>query len=151
MENHWKTLYWKRLQPYLDAGMGACWLKRDDIASMVTNALHFFKGKRYELYAWVIMPNHLHVMVKPCDSWTLSSILHSWKSYSATEANLMLDRVGKPFWKDESYDHLVRNEKAFYRIWEYTINNPIKARLCTALGDWKFSSTYEQKNSKSET
>lgn len=129
--------------------MGACWLKRDDIGGMVAHALHYFKDKRYELYAWVIMPNHLHIMVRPCCKWTLSSILHSWKSYTGKEANRILGREGEQFWQFESHDHLVRNEKAFYRIWEYTVNNPVKAGLCSKPEDWKFSSAYEQKDSGS--
>ena len=73
----WQRLYSKRMQAYLDTGMGACWLKRDDIGGLVANAFRFFEGTRYDLHAWVVMPNHGHVMVTPRDGWTLSSILHS--------------------------------------------------------------------------
>lgn len=141
----WKRLYSKRVQAYLDTGMGACWLKRDDIGGLVANALRFFDGKRYDLHAWVVMPNHGHVMVTPRDKWTLSSILHSWKSYTATEANRILERVGKPFWQRESYDHLVRDDKEFYLICEYTINNPVSAGLCARPEEWRFSSAFGQK------
>ncbi|MGH7598237.1 MAG: REP-associated tyrosine transposase [bacterium] len=140
LAEQWKRLYSKRMQAYLDAGMGACWLKRDDIGGLVANALRFFEEKRYDLHAWVVMPNHGHVMVTPRDKWTLSSILHSWKSYTGTEANRILGRVGKPFWQREAYDHLVRDDKEFYLICEYTINNPVSAGLCAKPEDWKFSS-----------
>lgn len=143
----WKRLYSKRMQVYLDAGMGACWLERNDIGGLVANALRFFEGKRYDLHAWVIMPNHGHVLVTPREKWTLSSILHSWKSYTATEANRILGRVGEPFWQQESYDHLVRDDKEFYLICEYTINNPVTAGLCASPEDWKFSSAFARKDS----
>ncbi len=110
----WKGHYAKRMQAYLDAGRGACWLTRDDIGGLVGNALRFFEGSRYDLHAWVVMPNHGHVMVTPREKWTLSSILHSWKSYTGTEANRVLGRVGEPFWQRESYDHLVRDDKEFF-------------------------------------
>lgn len=143
----WKRLYTKRMHAYLDAGMGACWLKRDDIGGLVGNALRFFEGKRYDLHAWVIMPNHGHVMVTPRENWTLSAILHSWKSYTANEANRILGRVGEPFWQIESYDHLVRDDKEFYLICEYTINNPVSAGLCTKPEDWEFSSALAKTDS----
>ncbi len=145
----WKRLYSKRMHAYLDAGMGECWLKRDDIGGLVVNAIRFFEGERYHLHAWVIMPNHGHVMVTPHDKWTLSSIEHSWKSYTATAANRILGRVGKPFWQREAYDHLARDDKEFYLICEYTINNPVRAGLCAKPEDWKFSSAFEQKDSGS--
>lgn len=145
----WQRLYKKRMHAYLDAGMGECWLKRDDIGGLVANAIRFFEGERYDLHAWVVMPNHGHVMVTPRDKWTLSSIEHSWKSYTATAANRILGRVGKPFWQRESFDHLVRNDQEFYFICEYTINNPVSAGLCARPEDWKFSSAFAQKDSAS--
>jgi REP element-mobilizing transposase RayT len=143
----WKQRYTKRMHAYLDAGMGACWLKRDDIGGLVANAIQFFEGKRYDLHAWVVMPNHGHVMVTPREKWTLSSILHSWKSYTANEANRILGRVGEPFWQIESYDHLVRDDKEFYLICEFTINNPVSAGLCAKPEDWKFSSAFSKGDS----
>jgi REP element-mobilizing transposase RayT len=143
----WKQLYSKRTQAYLDAGMGACWLKRDGIGGFVAKAIRFFEGSRYDLHAWVVMPNHCHVMVTPREAWTLSSILHSWKSYTGTEANRILRRVGEPFWQSESYDHLVRNDQEFYLICDYTINDPQSAELCAKPEDWKFSSAFVQKDS----
>ncbi len=147
LAEQWKRQYSKRMQAYLDAGMGACWLKRDDIGELVAKAIQFFEGERYDLHAWVVMPNHGHVMVTPRDKWTLSSILHSWKSYTANEANRILGRVGEPFWQIEAYDHLVRDDKEFYLICEYTINNPVTAGLCAKPEDWKFSSAFAQKDS----
>lgn len=145
LAEQWKRQYSRRMQAYLDAGMGECWLKLDNIGGLVAQAIRFFEGKRYDLHAWVVMPNHGHVMVTPREKWTLSSITHSWKSYTATAANRILGRVGEPFWEIETYDHLVRDDKEFYLIGEYTINNPVSARLCARPEDWKFSSAFVQK------
>ncbi|MCA9731518.1 transposase [candidate division KSB1 bacterium] len=135
----WNRLYAKRIQSWLDAGIGACWLQQPEIGKMVAEALQHFRGQRYDLTAWVVMPNHVHVLVTPYDGWTLSSITHSWKSYSATQANRMLQRQGEPFWQVESYDHIVRNTREHQILYDYTINNPVKAGLCKHPKDWPFS------------
>lgn len=78
-------LYSQQVESYLDAGHGQCWLKHKAIGRMVANALRHFDGERYDLHAWVVMPNHVHVVVTPREGATLSSILHSWKSFTAHE------------------------------------------------------------------
>jgi REP element-mobilizing transposase RayT len=136
--------YSSRVDAYLDAGHGECFLNQPAIADLVAGALKFFERQRYELRAWVVMPNHVHVVVWPISPHTLSDILHSWKSYTATQANKLLKRVGKPFWQDESYDHLVRDDTDMARCCHYTIMNPVNARLCAQPEDWKWSSVYRQ-------
>ena len=134
--------YSSRVDAYLDAGHGECFLKRTEIADLVTGALKFFEGQRYELRAWVVMPNHVHVVVWPKPSWTLSDILHSWKSYTSSEANKILGRKGNSFWQEESYDHLVRDDEDMTRCCHYTTMNPVNAKLCACPEDWKWSSLY---------
>lgn len=75
------------------------------------------------------MPNHVHVLVAPMSGHSLSSILHSWKPYTANEANKVIGRRGQEFWQRESYDHLVRDEEDFFRIQDYIRNNPVRAGL----------------------
>ncbi|GIV02400.1 MAG: hypothetical protein KatS3mg082_3032 [Nitrospiraceae bacterium] len=128
----------EKIEEYLDKGSGACWLRKPEIAELVANALRHFNGTRYRLHGFVIMPNHVHVLVTPQGDHTLSSILHSWKSYTANEANKLLGRKGRDFWQRESYDHLVRNEKDFLRIWQYMLANPVKAGLCEHPEEWPF-------------
>ena len=134
--------YSTRVDTYLDAGHGECFLKQPAIADLVADALRFFDGERYALHAWVVMPNHAHAVVWPKCPVTLSTILHSWKSFTATEANKVLDQVGKQFWQTESYDHLIRDDMDLARCCEYTIMNPVKAGLCKRPEDWKWSSAY---------
>jgi REP element-mobilizing transposase RayT len=132
--------YSERVDKYLDASHGDCWLRRDDIATLVASALHFFLGERYALHAWVIMPNHVHVVVRPEPPWTLGQILKSWKNFTALEANKLLRRTGHHFWQDESYDHWCRDDEDRARCCSYTVRNPVTARLCPSPEDWPWSS-----------
>jgi REP element-mobilizing transposase RayT len=75
----------------------------------VADALRHFDGERYRLVAWCVMPNHVHAVVQPAAGHVLEEIVHSWKSFTAHQANKLLGRTG-PFWMAEAYDHLVRDE-----------------------------------------
>ena len=134
--------YSRRVDAHLDAGHGDCFLKRPEIAELVVGAVKFFEGRRYELRVWVVMPNHVHVVVRPKAVWTWTDILHSWKSYTANQANKILDRTGNSFWQEESYDHLVRDDEDMARCCHYTTMNPVNAQLCSRREDWKWSSAY---------
>lgn len=134
--------YCEKVEALLDAGHGSCWLSRPDVATLVANALRFFEGNRYDLKAWVIMPNHVHVVVFPYPNHTLSEILHSWKSYSSKEANKMLGRCGQTFWQSESFDHWIRDDAARERLVRYAVNNPVKAGFCARPEEWKWSSAF---------
>ncbi|MEP6974716.1 MAG: class I tRNA ligase family protein [Spartobacteria bacterium] len=125
-----KREYYERfsnqLEVWLDAGEGSCVLAQPAAAEIVAGALTHFDGDRYELGAWVVMPNHVHVLVTPKAENDLGGILHSWKSFAANQINAALERSG-PLWQRESYDHIVRNETALARITEYILRNPEKA------------------------
>lgn len=119
------------------------WLQRDDIAKIVANAMHYLDGKKYNLTAYCIMPNHVHIVFeplleKPEQYYSLSNIMQSLKGYTAWQANQILGRKGA-FWQDESYDHVVRNEQELQRIVEYVLMNPVKAGLVRQPEDWKWS------------
>ncbi len=136
---HW---YSTRVDAYLDIGRGDCWLRNPVIAELVSNALKFHAGQRFDLLAWVVMSNHVHGVVRPLGEWTLSKILQSWKGFSAHEANRRLSRVGKNFWQAESYDHLIRDDEDLHRCRNYTAMNPVNAGLCQRPEDWPWSSAY---------
>jgi putative DNA methylase len=128
-----------RAEEYLNAGYGACYLSDPRIACLVEDALFHFDGKRYRLIAWVVMPNHVHVMIEIFVGWSLDKILHSWKSYTATEANKVLQRKGK-FWFREYFDRYIRDERHFANAVNYIHENPVKAGLVEKAEDWGFSS-----------
>jgi REP element-mobilizing transposase RayT len=134
--------YSSRVDAYLDTGHGDCWLRRPSVAGVVARALPFFAGKRYELRAWVVMPNHVHAVLRPLPGFTLSRILKGWKGYTGREANKFLGRTGKSFWQTESFDHLVRNDEDLHRCCHYTTMNPVNAGLCARPEDWRWSSAY---------
>ena len=125
----------ERIQRYLDASHGACWMHDERIASIVVHALWHFDGERYDLAAWCVMPNHVHVLVRPCEGYRLPDIVHSWKSFAARKANQVLGGKGT-FWCSEYHDHLVRDKTDFDRILEYILKNPEKA----GLKNWKWLS-----------
>ncbi len=128
-----QRLYSTRIDSILNNAQGACYLKDERIAQIVQDALLHFHGDRYELFAWAIMPNHVHVVVRPLGTHELPEILHSWKSFTAKQANIVLKRSG-PFWQDEYYDHLIRDEEDFHHAIEYVISNPEHA----GLHDWQW-------------
>ncbi|HEY1192001.1 MAG TPA: transposase [Gemmata sp.] len=129
----------KLIGAYLDTGYGACHLRDPRIGAMVEAALLFFDCQRYYLHAWVIMPNHVHALFTSAPGWELSAILGSWKSFTAKEANKVLERTGR-FWHEDYFDRYVRNAEHFALSVDYIERNPVKAGLCGAAGDWPFGS-----------
>ena len=124
---------------YLDKGYGECFLRRREIATIVRETLHKYDGERYTLNAWVIMPNHAHFMIRPNEGQRLEKIMHSIKSFSASEANKVLSRKGA-FWMREAFDRYIRDGNHYARVRRYIENNPVKAKLCRRPEDWEFSS-----------
>ena len=128
----------RRLEAYLDLGWGECWLRQPSIAAVVENALRFFDGERHALAAWVVMPNHLHVLVEVCDT-PLSKLTKSWKDFTAREANKLLGRRGE-FWEREYLDTLISDDQHRQTAVRYIENNPVKAKLVRSPSDWPWSS-----------
>ncbi len=119
-------------------------MNNPEVAHLVANAVKYFDGQRYSVGAWVIMPNHVHVVLWPHPGHTLSEILHSWKSFTSKEANKLLHRKGETFWQAESFDHIIRDDDERERLVHYVENNPVKAGLCAQTGDWNWSSAHER-------
>jgi REP element-mobilizing transposase RayT len=131
-----EKLFSEKIESKLDAGAGRCYLSNPAVADVVAGALRHFDSSRYQLYAWCVMPNHVHTLFLLHADHALAGVLHSWKSYSAKEANRLLGRTGE-FWQREYYDRLVRSEEEFYRIVNYILENPEKA----GLRDWRWVGT----------
>jgi len=147
-----------KLEEYLDRGVGECWLRNPRIAKLSEEALRFFHNERYELLAWCVMPNHVHVLVhvrqKP-----LVKMVQSWKRYVATHAGAFLSERRSPTrlgakrspnntpgrrpalqWQREYWDTFMREEEQERKAVRYIENNPVKTNLCRTATDWPFSS-----------
>lgn len=131
----------RRIERYTDLGLGNAFLKNEDVAQIVKDTLLYWNKEKYNLLAWVIMPNHAHLLLRPKEGFEVSKIMHSIKSFAANKANKILERKGD-FWQHESFDRFIRNYKHFERVVCYIENNPVKANLCEKPEDWKFSSAY---------
>ena len=135
-----------RIEAWLDAGMGCCALKHPELAEVMEYGFLLNDGIRYNLLAWCVMPNHVHILIEPLVA--LETITKSWKSYSgrwamAHNLALGLGISGKSLWQREVWDRYIRNEQHFRNITEYIHNNPVKAGLCKKPEDWRWSSAWE--------
>ena len=127
-----------QLETFLDCGHGECHLRNPQIAKLVEQAMRFHHQKRFALLAWVVMPNHVHVLVEIWET-PLSKVLQNWKSITAVAANKLLERQGV-FWQPEYWDRFMRTEEQARKAIRYIENNPVKAKLCLTPEEWLFGS-----------
>ena len=135
-----------RIEKYLDRGYGCCLLAHPSMAATLQQAFKFYAGKRYQLIAWCIMPNHVHVLIKP--ACPLSRIAQGWKTYSARWAlqnaeKLQLQLPAGGFWMRGYWDRYIRNEAHLHAAVDYIHQNPVKAGLCPRAESWMWSSAGE--------
>ena len=118
----------RRFHELLDSGFGLCVLRKELNWPVVAETLEHFEGVRYELGGFVVMPNHVHLLIRPKEGFELSKIMQSIKSYSAKSINLNEARTGR-LWQVESFDRIVRNDRELDRYERYVAENPVKANL----------------------
>lgn len=118
----------KLVDKFEDSGYGQCFLADSRVADMMEQTLKHDDGKKYDLISYCIMPNHVHVMIRVYEGVSLSSILHTWRSYSAHEANKILERSGE-FWMKDYYDRYIRDARHYAAVVQYIKDNPSKAGL----------------------
>ena len=107
------------------------------LAKVVEGALVHFDEERYRLHAWVIMPDHVHVLLTPYRGNRVSDIVHSWKSFTSKRANRILNTSGQ-FWQEDYLDRYIRDQPHFDATLEYIDQTPVKAGLCLTSQDWPF-------------
>ncbi len=127
-----------QLEAWLDKGHGACHLRRPEIAQLVDEALRFYHGQRYDLRAWVVMPNHIHALFS-VGALPLGKIVGGFKEYTARAANQLLGRRG-PFWAEDCWDTYMRNAEHELQTRRYIENNPVKALSVREPKAWPWSS-----------
>ena len=140
----------KEIETYLDAGHGSCSLRDKRVAQLVEETLLHFDGQRYRLLAWVIMPNHVHVLIETFSNNSLVEVVHSWKSFTAKKANAILKRGGA-FWQPEYFDRAIRDEQHWAKAIQYIHNNPVKAGLVRRAEEWPYSSASRAQKNAGET
>jgi len=134
----------KRMEAWLDAGMGCCALRHPEIAQWVQNSLLFFHLRKYYLHAWCIMPNHVHILVEPIAE--LSRIIQGWKSFTARWILRQNTRLGlripeeNRLWMRDYWDRYIRDPGHYQKTVEYIHQNPVKAGLCLSPMGWPWSS-----------
>ena len=136
----------QKIEGALSKGMGACSLQYDELAVLMEETLLRFDSERYDLIAWCIMPNHVHVLIKT--KANLSKIVQSWKSYVGKYALKNKEKFDlatnqKEFWLREYWDRYIRDENHLLNTINYIHQNPVKAKLCERRVDWRWSSSYE--------
>ncbi len=138
----------ERMEAWIDAGHGSCLLHKPDIAEMVQRALLAFDSRRYRLLAWVVMPNHVHVLFQPMNGWAVAKTVASWKKFTARVICGSLRNHGKhpaPVWHREYWDRYIRDRRHFDRAIGYIHENPVKAGLVASAETWLWSSAYQNR------
>jgi REP element-mobilizing transposase RayT len=120
---------------------GPSYMRIPAVAEAVVASIRGSVPDDYLLHSWVVMPNHVHLLITP--KIEASVALRRVKGVSAREANRLLGVTGRPFWQDESYDHLVRNEVEFERIGSYILRNPVRAGLARSEREYRWSSGFD--------
>lgn len=135
-----------KIERYIDAGHGSCLLRKPSNAAVVVENWLHFHGTRYHLHAWVVMPNHVHVLIEPMAGNTLADVVQSWKSFTAKL--ILKNTAGEPpalpgnarLWQSDYWDRFIRNERHYHSTVDYIHNNPVKAGLVARAEDWTWSS-----------
>lgn len=146
--------HFEKFQSLLDQETtGPQWLRNPHVAELVARSMHYWDGRAYELLAYCIMPNHVHVVfsigsassirlpehpLKGQTPYVVTNILTSIKKYTAVRANKVLKRSGQ-FWQDESFDHIIRDGAELEKTIWYVVFNPVKAGLVNDWPEWRWS------------
>ena len=117
---------------------GPAYLRMPAIAEVVADSIGKGAAGDYLLHAWVVMPNHVHLLITP--QVEVTALLRRLKGASARESNKFLGQTGRTFWQNESYDRLVRSAEEFQRIENYILQNPVRAGLARSADEYPWSS-----------
>jgi REP element-mobilizing transposase RayT len=127
------------LEKLVDQGRGACLLGSRRNAIIVRDALAHFDGERYRLLAWIVMPNHVHVLIEQTAGFRLDTVVHSWKSFTSRQISKSEGRTGR-VWAADYFDRYIRDDEHYRNAVFYIENNSVKAKLVGKPEEWEFSS-----------
>lgn len=120
---------------------GPTYMRMPAVAQVVIASIRKGAPADYRLHTWVVMPNHVHLLLTP--NIEPSVALRRLKGSSARQANKLLGLTGQPFWQAKSYDHLVRSRAEFERIENYILQNPVRAGLARSEEEYPWSSVFD--------
>ncbi len=158
-ENDRKKELTNRINNYIDNGYGSSILAHPLIGNMILKNWQHFSGKLYDLIEWVIMPNHVHLIIKEYKESDINVIIDKWKSYSSKQIIKLSESItnnvdfyiykkeslnnlikSKKIWQRNYWDHYIRSDEELYNTIDYIYQNPVKAGLVKKAEDWSFSS-----------
>ena len=155
-ENIKQKLLFARVDQMLDGNPEVRYFEDHRLADAFRKSRYHFAEVRYHVFAWCVMPSHIHWVFRPLSNWCKALaesgqgrspreiIVHSIQSFTALQCNRVRQATGR-FWQPESYDHWIRNDDEFYRVIDYVEQNPVKAGIVKAADQWQFSSAYDRK------
>ena len=122
-----KREYWRLVGPVesklLDNGYGSCMLKDPRIRQIAADSILYHDGRSYNLISFVIMPNHVHMIIQLLGEHTVREVMHSIKSFTAIRINKIMNRSGS-VWKKEYFDRMIRNKDHLQNCLDYIRKNP---------------------------
>lgn len=132
----------RKFEEILDQGHGSGVLREPSAANCVIQGWRHFDGTRYDLIAYVVMPTHVHVLIRTKSGQSLPKIVQSWKSHSGRRLKSLFPHacVKGEFWRREYWDRYIRDERHFWTAIDYIRQNPVKAGLANSPAEWSYSS-----------
>ena len=122
----------ERVQRWLDRGQGSCLVQQPAIAAAVIHALHERDQVDYELAAYLLMPNHVHAIVRPLLT-ALDDIVAHWQATSIQQISAQQTAANSPnhelHWHPQFFSRLVRDPDHLYRCVQYLARNPLWSGL----------------------
>ncbi|WP_245969844.1 REP-associated tyrosine transposase [Thiocapsa rosea] len=150
----------QRIQELLDQGIGSCVLRHPECAEIVQASLLFGDGERYRLCAWVVMPNHVHVLIEQVAGWPLWKVVKAWKRHSSRQIHRLGFGIGEShrtgeevdcksttpggsaLWQRDYWDRYIRNDRHFVAAKQYVEANPVAAGLVGSAEEWPWGSAW---------
>ncbi|MEO8376790.1 MAG: transposase [Candidatus Sumerlaeota bacterium] len=144
------TELWSDVQEWADGSHGCCYFRDPRAALAVQNVLLLCDGERCLLFAWMIMPNHVHVFIQPQGEWTSAKLIADCKEQCLEQLvkvdGLQIDRGA--CWQEEYWESFLRDEAQFKQAVERVHNDPVRAGLVERACDWPWSSASLMENAE---
>lgn len=131
------------VEDYLDSGAGECIIRETKIAEIVRETILYEHGKSCDLKAWIIMPNHAHLLLRLYEGHDLAGLMKRIKGISARRINQLRNTTGS-VWQADYFDRYIRDGEHFSKVFAYIENNPVLAKLCKTAEEFRFSSAFER-------